>query len=167
VAAGPDHPSYEYLPDTLLRQTDTAPLIGATVTDRWMNNADGSQAVWYRPEGGGPWVCNLIDRGFCFRAQHWNYEEALSFCGIYPRRWIYEHVTGPESFDPWLSAIQALRWPDLREVADQVPREWLEGPQERWTLDRMLSELLSRAKRLPELLAGARASYRNPFPGWN
>ena len=176
MAAGPDRAVYDYLPDRILRQTDLAPLIGATAADRWMANADGSQAVWWRGAG-GEWSCNLIDRGFCFHAHCWNFESHTGV-GIYPRTWIYERVTGPDSFEPWLSAIQALRWPDLQRIADQMPDEWLMPEKwtgasephtcadEYWRLLQVLVQLIERAKRLPELLASARTNYRNPFPNW-
>ena len=47
--------------------------------------------------------------------------------GVYARNRVYAGVTGWESFEPWLSRMEAMAAETLWEIAEEVPPEWYGG----------------------------------------
>jgi hypothetical protein len=45
-----------------------------------------------------------------------------------------------------------------------VPPDWIDG--EEYELDRVMTELLKRRPRVPELIEDCRKGRNNPFPDW-
>ena len=169
-------PIYDYLPDALLRGIRNADaFVGMVAFDKWVSNANGRQAIFFRDrvgrwrpavEGGDErgFVVVMIDQGFVFRAQQWDFEDRPGV-GIYPRAWVYERVTGYDSFEPWLSRITACSDQVLDEAGRRVPWEWwYDGDPE--ALERLLGKLYERRKLVPELLRAAKNGARDPFPNW-
>lgn len=158
-------PVYDYLPDALLRQVaNVDAFLGMVVFDKWVSNANGRQAIFYRDRVAKSFLTRFIDHGFSFRAQHWNFEDR-PLTGIYPRPWLYEGVTGYNSFQPWLDRITACSLEALDRAARQVPLEWwCEDDVD--ALERLMLELYQRRKRVPELLRAAKNVSRDPFPNW-
>ena len=106
----------------------------------------------------------MIDQGFCFNAGEWNFPDA-PLRGLYPRHRVYEHVTGIDSFEPWLRRIeQHLGKTALGEIADEIPPEWYNDEYEK--LGEMVERLVARRARVRELIFSARDSGRQPFPNW-
>ena len=167
---------YDFIPDALLGQVANAEqFLASLVFDRWVANADGRQAIFFRAQlkdwlarpGIPPrkmgFVALMIDHGFAFNGPHWDFPES-AIAGMYPRRMVYGKVRSIHDFDPWLSRV--IHFPE--EVVDralrQIPPEWI-GEDEP-ALYRMLERLLVRRKRVPELLLGCRAGLGDPFPLW-
>ena len=84
--------------------------------------------------------------------------------GVYPRNRVYEGVTGWESFEPWISRIEAMEADVLLRIAEQVPVDWYGGDTA--PLEALVETLLTRRERVRELIAGFRDSDRQPFPNW-
>jgi hypothetical protein len=162
---------YDFLPDALLAKVANLEDFRAIlVFDKWVSNADGRQSVFFRArvrrgeesarEG---FVVRMIDHGFAFNGPNWDFPDG-PLQGLYPRRMVYETVRSLDDFQPWLD--QVLSFPE--EVVDRAwktaPPEWLDGDED--AFDAVLSRLLERRKRTPDLLASCRSARSNPFPNW-
>lgn len=175
-------PVYDYLPDSLLRQVLNADcFLGMVVFDKWVSNADGRQAIFFRdrlaswqcaaagtartaPADQRGFVAVMIDHGFAFTAQRWEFCDQPQV-GIYPRPWLYEHVSGYQSFEPWLSWVRDFSLDVLDDAFKRIPPEWYEGDMP--ALEQLLEQLYSRRSLVPGLLRKAKAGPRDPFPNWS
>jgi hypothetical protein len=167
---------YDFIPDALLNQVANAEqFLGILAFDRWVANADGRQSVFFRAQlkdwlarpGIPPrklgFVVLMIDHGFAFNGPHWDFPDS-AVTGLYPRRIVYNKVQSLEDFEPWIDRI--LNFPD--EVFDKaerrIPPEWLQ--EDAGKLERLFDTLLSRRKRIRELVEECRKAPGNPFPQW-
>ena len=50
----------------------------------------------------------FIDQGYCFNAGEWDFPDS-ALRGVFARNFVYQHVCGWESFEPWLSRIENFR----------------------------------------------------------
>jgi hypothetical protein len=171
----PGHPEqvavYDFLPDALLRQvTNLREFAGMLAFDKWMGNADGRQAVFFRrrPPGQAAWGGSrffawMIDQGFVLNGPHWDFPDC-PLHGLYHRPAAYESVTGWESFQPWLDRI--LHFPEevMDEACKRVPQEWIQGEEQ--ALEAVLERLLERRRRVPDLIAECRRARPQWFPHW-
>jgi hypothetical protein len=106
----------------------------------------------------------MIDQGFCFNAGEWNFPDA-PLRGIYARHRVYESVRGIDSFEPWLSRIEArIAETDLDEIQSEIPPEWYDDDSD--ALNKMLEHLWRRRTLVRELLISTRKSSAQPFPNW-
>jgi hypothetical protein len=167
---------YDFLPDALLNQVaNSEQFLAVLAFDRWVANADGRQSVFFRAQlkdwlarpGIPPrklgFVALMIDHGFAFNGPHWDFPES-AISGLYPRRTVYNHVRSLNNFEPWIDRI--LNFPsDVFDRAERrLPPEWLEDDAGK--LERIFDSLLSRRKRIPQLLEDCRRAPGNPFPQW-
>lgn len=155
----------DFLPDEQLRDVENlADFAGMLVYDKWTCNTNGRQAVFFIDAGRSRYQAMMIDQGFCFNAGAWNFPDA-PLRGLYPRHRVYEHVTGIDSFEPWLSRVeQRLTRSVLGEIADGIPPEWYNDEYEQ--LGDLIKHLDHRRVRVRELIVAARDSGRQPFPNW-
>jgi HipA-like kinase len=173
----PGHPArmtvHDFLPDEQLRAVgNLSDFLGVLVFDKWTCNTNGRQAVFFRESGDGAgaalspsaYTAMMIDFGFCFNAGEWDFPDA-PLRGLYARQRVYEAVTGPEAFEPWLERLEKqITERVLGEEAAQIPPEWYADD---WSaVERLLERLDARRRRVPELLLSARNSGRDPFPNW-
>lgn len=154
----------DYLPESQLRELrNLREFAGMLVIDKWTGNCNGRQAVFERRARERKYKATFIDQGFCFNAGDWSFPDS-PLRGVYGRNCVYESVTGWESFEPWLSRVEAFREEALGAIAEEVPTEWYGGdPGE---LERLLEQMYARRKRVRDLLAAFRDSDRSPFPRW-
>jgi hypothetical protein len=161
---------YDFLPDSLLPTVANLEEFRAVlVFDKWVGNADGRQAIFYRARvtAGGETrpgiVARMIDHGFAFNGPHWDFPES-PLQGLYSRRMVYDNVQGLDDFQPWLE--QVIHFPE--EVIDQawkrIPPDWVAGEEE--ALEQLLERLFERRKRVADLIAGCREARTDPFPNW-
>jgi hypothetical protein len=161
---------YDFLPDALLPGVLNLYEFRAVLAfDKWTGNADGRQSVFHRANiatrgGRKPgFVARMIDHGFAFNGPNWEFCDS-PLQGLYARRLVYDGVRSLDDFQPWLDLI--VHFPE--EVVDKawsrVPPQWTEG--EEYELERVLTELLERRKRVPELIEDCRKGRNNPFPDW-
>lgn len=160
----PGHVS-DYLPDEqLLEVRNLGEFAGALALDKWTCNANGRQALFYRKGRERRYSATFIDQGFCFNAGEWRFVDA-PLRGVYARNTVYREVTGWDSFEPWLSRIEALEAPRVWEIAETLPPEWYEGKVD--VLEALIEELMERRSRVRDLITAFRESSRQPFPNWN
>jgi hypothetical protein len=167
---------YDFLPDALLEKVVNAnEFLGVLAFDKWMGNADARQSIFFRarlrqwspsasehgPRAG--FVANMMDHGYVFDGPHWNFPDS-PLQGLYFRPNVYQKVRGWEDFQPWLDRV--VYFPD--EIVDaaqkQIPPEWL--AEDAGALEAMLEKLMSRRRRVPDLIRDSRHGRVNPFPEW-
>jgi hypothetical protein len=106
----------------------------------------------------------MIDQGFCFNAGEWSFPDA-PLRGLYSRHRVYEHVTGIDSFEPWLSRVEErMDRAVLGEIAGAIPPEWYNDDYEK--LDELLRKLDQWRPQVRNLLISSRDSGRQPFLNW-
>lgn len=155
----------DYLPETQLREIRNFPeFAGMLVVDKWTGNCNGRQAVYERKARERKYRAIFIDQGFCFNAGEWTFPD-VPLRGVFPRNLVYESVTGWESFEPWLSRVEAFRGETLGKVAEEIPPGWYGGDP--MALERLMEQMLQRRGKVRELIAAFRDSGREPFPKWN
>ena len=143
--------------------------------DRWVANADGRQAIFFRAQLkdwlAGPaipprkmgFVVSMIDHGFALDGPHWTLGDS-AITGLYPRRVVYQGVKSIEAFDPWLTRVLNFPPEVLDKALRRIPQEWLEEDES--ALERVLEALLRRRKRIADLMEECRNAPGNPFPNW-
>ena len=155
----------DYLPEPQLEEVrNLGEFAGMLCIDKWAGNCNGRQAVFERRPRERRYRANFIDQGFCFNAGEWTFPDA-PLRGVYQRNTVYGGVTGWESFEPWLSRIEAMEAGTLWSIAEAVPPEWYGGDTA--TIERLMEQMMARRSRVRELIEGFRQSSRRPFPLWN
>ena len=167
---------YDFLPDGFLQQvTNLYEFAGALAFDKWMANANGRQAVFFRAhvagspagttqeEAAGRFIALMIDQGFVLNGPHWDFPDS-PLQGLYHRPLVYQPIKGWDDFQPWLEQI--LHFPEevMDEAYKRVPREWLEGEEE--DLEAVLEQLVHRRRRVPDLISDCRRAKPSLFPNW-
>ena len=184
---------YDFLPDTLLDKVVNAEeFLGVLAFDKWIGNADSRQSIFFRarlrqwqppasreptpvrmvveaqragfseaPRAG--FVANMMDHGYVFDGPHWKFPDS-PLQGLYFRPSVYQRVRGWQDFEPWLDRL--IYFPE--EVVDaaqkQLPPEWM--AEDGAALQIMLEKLMSRRRRVPDLISDSRRGRINPFPEW-
>jgi hypothetical protein len=166
---------YDFLPDILLdKVVNAGEFLGVLAFDKWMSNADARQTIFFRarlrqwPAGSEPaprtgFVSQMMDHGYVFDGPHWKFSES-PIQGLYFRTKIYQKVRGWDDFQPWLDRV--VYFPD--EIVDaaqkQIPPEWV--AEDAAALQSILEKLMSRCRRVPDLIRDSRGGRVNPFPDW-
>jgi len=136
---------------------------GILALDKWTANANGRQAVFTRRQRERRYQAVFIDFGYCFHAGAWTFEDA-PLRGVYYRNDVYRHVTGWESFEPWLKRMENMPGETVWSAANEVPPEWYGGDLAE--MEALVEKLLARRGRIRELIEAFRDSDRRPFPNW-
>jgi HipA-like protein len=116
---------YDFLPDEQLREVvNLADFCGMLVFDKWTCNTNGRQAIFSRGARESRYRAQMVDQGFCFNANEWDFPDA-PLRGLYSRHRVYETVRGIDSFEPWLSRVEAKAMEEaVEEALGEVPPEW-------------------------------------------
>jgi len=156
---------FDFLPEEQLSTVvNLADFCGMLVFDKWTCNTNGRQAIFFRPAGESRYQVQMIDQGFCFNADEWNFPDA-PLRGLYARHRVYESVRGIESFEPWLARVEEKMTESLvEEIYSEIPPEWYDFEPD--ALEKMLEQLLRRRKLVRELIIAAWKSSAQPFPNW-
>jgi hypothetical protein len=159
---------YDFLPDVILPTVaNLAEFLGVLCVDKWLGNADSRQAIFYhRNHEGKPrlFAC-MIDHGYIFDGPNWTFSDS-PLQGLYLRPSVYAEVRGWDAFEPWLDTIQSFPESALEAARREVPPTWL-SPEEESQLDALLERLLSRRKRVPDLVRDCKRGRIDIFPRWN
>ena len=132
----------DYLPEPQLREVrNLNEFAGMLVVDKWTGNCNGRQAVFVRKPRERKYKAVFIDQGFCFNAGEWSFPDA-PLRGVYPRNMVYEGVTGWESFEPWMSRVEAFRAEALGAILEEVPPSWY--GYDAGALERLMEGLMER-----------------------
>ena len=171
---------YDFLPDTLLsRVVNAREFLGVLAFDKWTGNADARQSIFYRArlrqwspasrESSSPiaaqagFVAQMLDHGYAFDGPHWKFPDS-PLQGLYFRPQVYQTVRGFDDFEPWLDRL--IYFPD--EIVDnaqkRLPPDWI--AEDAPALDALLEQLMSRRRRVPDLIRDSRHGRVNPFPEW-
>ncbi len=164
---------YDFVPDALLKDVaNLREFLGVLVFDKWVGNADGRQAVFFRsrvkewPSRGAArpgFVAWMIDQGFAFNGPYWDFPDS-PLHGVYHRPMVYESVRSLDDFQPWLDQVVHFPVEVLDEAYRQVPLEWLDGEED--TLEALLERLRTRCRRVPDLILDCRRARPALFPNW-
>ncbi|MFY9905328.1 MAG: HipA family kinase [Terriglobales bacterium] len=155
---------FDYLPVAMLgRVRNLETFAGILALDKWTCNADGRQAAFWRKTSEKKYTAAFIDQGYCFNAGEWTFADS-PLRGVYPCNEVYAKVSGWDSFEPWLSRIEALDENAIREAAGQIPPAWYGGA---WgELEALVQRLIERKAIVRGLILTFRESHRLPFPKW-
>lgn len=168
-------PVYDFVPDALLGEVvNLAEFLGMLVFDKWVANADGRQAIFFRagvrrPSPAGREECRrgmvalMIDEGFAFDGPNWSFPDS-PLQGLYHRPLVYRQVESLDSFQPWLDRIVHFPVEVVDEARRQIPPQWIEGEERQ--LETLLEVLLRRRRRVPDLLRDCRSARPALFPNW-
>jgi len=156
---------HDFLPDEQLGEVENLEMFaGMFAFDKWTCNTNGRQAIFFREPGHARYLAWMIDQGFCFNAQNWDFPDA-PLRGLYARSSVYDSVRSMAAFEPWMARMERLGEDGtLDEMAHRIPLEWYEEDLD--ALHALLERLLRRTRRLPDLILEARNSYRRPFRNW-
>jgi hypothetical protein len=157
------HSLHDFLPcETFSAVDNVRDFLGMLVFDKWTCNTDSRQIVFVCKHGA--YRALMIDQGFCFNAGEWNFPDS-PLRGLYARRCVYDHVTGIDSFEPWLS------WAESEEAAacvtaliDTMPPEWYDS--DRSALEQLVERLIRRRSRIRTLVQEAGRCRSSPFRNW-
>ena len=153
----------DYPSQTLLtRLEDPLVFAGALAFDKWVCNADVRQCVFLQTRSGPQYLAYLIDHGHCFDL-HWSLKDS-PLKGSYCRKSVYGELTGRESFEPWLSRIEAFPIETIEAAAKTIPTEWYSAGTIK--LAALLDDLVRRRSRVWELIQDTRTASPDTFPLW-
>jgi hypothetical protein len=154
----------DYLPEQQLDDVrNLEEFAGMLAIDKWTGNCNGRQAVFDRRPRERKYRATFIDQGFCFNAGEWNFPDS-PLRGVYARNQVYTGVVGWESFEPWLSRIEAMDTGVIWAIAEGVPPQWYGGDTR--NIERLMDQMLTRRGLVRELICSFRDSNREPFPMW-
>lgn len=164
---------YDFLPDALLeRVANVNEFLGMYATDKWLGNADARQSIFFRArlrdtvpairERAG-FVAQMMDHGYVFDGPHWTFHDS-PLQGLYFRPLVYSAVRSMNDFQPWLDRILFFPEEVIDDALKQIPLSWLNGDAD--ALEALLEKLLTRRKKVPELIEAGRHARTNVFPKW-
>jgi len=155
---------FDYIPESMFAKVkNVAAFAGMLVLDRWLGNANGRQAVFWKKTNERKYTATFIDQGYCFNAGEWNFPDS-ALRGVYARNFVYQGVCGWESFEPWLSRVENMDPAVIHEIAGTVPPEWTGND---WgEMETLTAAIVERRSKVRELITAFRDSTRQPFPGW-
>ena len=155
----------DFLPEPQLADVrNHGEFAGMLALDKWTGNCNGRQAVFERKQRERKYRALFIDQGFCFNAGAWDFPDA-ALRGVYPRSSVYDRIQGWDSFEPWLSRLEAVTANQLWAIAEAVPPDWYGG--DLTVLEALMQQLLNRRAKVRDLITAFKNSNREPFPNWN
>jgi len=166
---------YDFVPDALLEKVmNLADFLGVFVFDKWAGNSDARQSIFFRArlrEPAAPivpgarlgFVAHMMDHGFVFDGPHWSFTDS-PIQGLYFRTDVYRGVRSLDDFQPWLDRIRHFPEEAVDQAVKQIPSAWFEGDESE--LHKLLMRLMSRRRRIPDLIEDCRRGRVNPFPNW-
>jgi hypothetical protein len=155
---------FDYLPESMFSKVkNIAAFAGMLVVDKWLGNANGRQAVFWKKTNERKYTATFIDQGYCFNAGEWNFPDS-ALRGVYARNFVYQDVRGWESFEPWLSRVESFDAAAIHEIAGVAPPEWTGHD---WgEMEKLVAAIVERRNHVRELITAFHNSTRHPFPSW-
>jgi hypothetical protein len=167
---------YDFVPDTLLDRIENKnEFLGVLAFDKWTGNADARQSIFIRarlreyvPTFQGHalrigFLAMMVDHGYIFNGPHWSYLDS-PLTGMYYRSRVYSHVRGLDDFQPWLERIVNFPEEVVDDALRKMPSDWLNGDRD--ALQSVLEKLMTRRRRVADLIGDCRGASLQPFPNW-
>jgi hypothetical protein len=168
---------YDFIPDLLLEKVaNLNEFLGVLAFDKWIANADARQSIFFRARlqqwspSAGPaplrlgFVAHMLDHGYVFDGPHWSFSDS-PMQGLYFRPIVYHKVRSYDDFQPWLDRIVHFPTEVVDEALKQIPLAWI--AEDESALEVLLTKLMARRRRVPDLIRDSRHGRVNPFPGWS
>jgi hypothetical protein len=105
----------------------------------------------------------MMDHGYVFDGPHWTFSDS-PLQGLYFRPSVYQGVTSFDDFQPWLDRLVHFPEEVVDQARKQIPPDWL--AEDEALVDALLVKLMSRRKRIPDLIRESQRGRVNPFPAW-
>ena len=169
---------YDFLPDVLLDKVVNArEFLGVLAFDKWIGNADARQSIFFRarlrqwsPAAASEsrtaiGLCRSDD-GPRLRFRR----AALEVCRFSAPRPLLPSPASIKTcadcadFEPWLDRLVYFPEEIVDAAQKQIPPEWL--AEDAAALEALLEKLMSRRRRVPDLIRDSRHGRVNPFPDW-
>jgi len=156
---------HDLLPEGQFRAvTNISDFVGMLVFDKWTGNTDDRQSIFFRNQGQFQFTALMIDNGFCFNGQEWNFPDAPKR-GVCTRRFAYENVTGIEAFEEWISRLEhEIDESVLKSAFEAIPPEWYERDEH--SLLQLIKLLNYRRTKVRDLLCATVLKLPEFFPNW-
>jgi hypothetical protein len=155
----------DFLPQKLLRHVSNFrdAFWGFLVFDLWTGRTSPRQAIFSRSatSHGAPYSAWMISHGSCFGWTGLPFAADLPLA-YYMERSVYSHVAGMESFEPYLSRIEAIQPRQIEECGQAIPADWLAG--EAGKLRHLMTVLYERRTLVRQALMAAIEGDRRTFP---
>src|SRR5437868_9580948 len=133
---------FDYLPIGMLeRVRNLESFAGMLAIDKWMGNANGRQAAFWRKMRERRYTVTFIDQGYCFNAGEWTFPD-YPLRGVYARNEVYATVRGWDAFEPALSRAEHMTAHEIWQLAADIPEEWYEWDKD--GLNRLVETLYAR-----------------------
>ena len=168
---------YDFVPDALLDRIENRNEFAAILAfDKWTGNADARQSIFVRarlreyvPTFQGHalrvgFLALMVDHGYIFNGPHWTFADA-PLAGVYFRPHVYKDIRGWDDFQPWLDRLVNFPEEVVDDALARLPKQWLNGDSQ--GLHDLLERLMSRRRRIPDLIEECRRSNMNAFPNWS
>jgi hypothetical protein len=133
------------------------------VVDKWLNNQDRRQAVFYRQKA---WVGDMIDHGLCCGGYKWRFQDSPLF-GLYRDYAAYDGIRDWDDFAPVLEQVESHHLESvIVAAAKQIPEQWLVGDPGFSDLTVLCEHLLRRRNRVRRLLLETIATPLQVMRNW-
>ncbi len=126
---GDEHPLFIRplltLPPSLMGFVDNRKdFYGMLVFDKWVCNTDHRQVVFTASQKPPGYRVHMIDNGFCFNGNRWDFPDAPTR-GLCSERFIYEPMTGMSDFKLWLTRLEKeMSLGTIKRCASNIPPMW-------------------------------------------
>ena len=164
--AGAAHQSklMDFLPKAYLESlTNLNDFLHLFALDLWCSHSGSLQAVFERATVAAGYRATFLGRDstfgggtLCFRDSPLN--------GIYDRREVYAHVTGWESFEPFLTNLIEISPDSIWSAIENLPFEW--NVRYAADLHLLVNGLVSRRSLIRHLIAQSKSEVPCLFPAW-
>jgi hypothetical protein len=155
---------YDSLPANLLYRVSNIKDFATTlVVDKWLNNQDRRQAVFYRQR---VWVVDMIDHGLCCGGNNWKFQDSPLF-GLYRDPEAYNGITDWDDLEPTIEKLESNFVEGVIAAAvSQIPDQWLVQDPGRSDLTLLCEQLLNRRSRVRRLLLDIIGGPHQVFRNW-
>lgn len=155
---------FDYVPEHMMMKVNQSLAFARVlVLDKWLGNTDGRQSIYMKKPRARHFKVMFIDQGYCLNAEKWDFPD-LPLHGVHYRNYVYDHVTGWDSFEPVLTKAEEADIIDVWRCAERVVPAWYDHRSE--ALEQVVEAVHARCGKIRSLIDGFRQSSRNPFPNW-
>jgi hypothetical protein len=161
-AGSQDGAVFDLLPDSYLsRLNNRESFLHFLALDQWCSHPGPPRPLFHL--SGSQYSAEFMVRGGSFCGGKTGIRDDARN-GVYYQKAVYSHVTGWDSFDPFLSNLILTSPDDLHRATHDLPFGW--SDEYAIELDSLVESLLQRRSRIRQLVAQARDQVPDLFPNW-